>query len=75
MQPISDPRPGLQDLGVIADAYCRGETVCSIVFKVNAAQADDDNVLATVLPTATNYPAESVLFTPPHAPKSRDTVA
>ena len=76
VQAIFDPRPRLQDLDAIADMYCRGDTVRSILLKkLNAAQTDDDNVFATVLPTATNYPAESVPFSPPHGPTSRDTVS
>lgn len=39
MQATSDPTPRLQDLDAIADSYCRGEAVRSIVFKtLNAAQ-------------------------------------
>ena len=52
-----------------ADGYCRGEAVASIVLKrLDAAQADNDNILATVLSTATNYPAESISITHPHGP-------
>ena len=44
-----------------ADGYCRGEAVGSVVVKrLDAAQADNDNILATILSMATNYPAESV---------------
>lgn len=52
-----------------ADGYCRGEAVGSVVVKrLDAAQADNDNILATILSTATNYPAESVSITHPHGP-------
>ena len=54
-----------------ADGYCRGEgeAVASIVLKrLDAAQADNENILATVLSTATNYQAESISITHPHGP-------
>ena len=52
-----------------ADGYCRGEAVGSVVVKrLDAAQADNDNILATILSTASNYPAESVSITHPHGP-------
>lgn len=52
-----------------ADGYCRGEAVGSVVIKrLDTALADNDNVLATILSTATNYPAESVSITHPHGP-------
>ena len=52
-----------------ADGYCRGEAVGSVVVKrLDAAVADNDNILATILSTATNYPAESVSITHPHGP-------
>ncbi len=52
-----------------ADGYCRGGAVVSIVLKrLDAAQADNDDILATVLSTATNYPAKSISITHPHGP-------
>ncbi|KAK4694497.1 hypothetical protein P7C71_g3101, partial [Lecanoromycetidae sp. Uapishka_2] len=46
-----------------------GEAVGSVVVKrLDAAQADNDNILATILSTASNYPAESVSITHPHGP-------
>ena len=52
-----------------ADGYCRGESVGSVVVKrLDAAQADNDNILATILSTATNYPDNSVSITHPYGP-------
>ena len=52
-----------------ADGYCRGEAVGSVVVKrLDAAQADNDNILATILSTGSNYPAESMSITHPHGP-------
>ena len=45
---------GCKTSDAAADAYQRGETVTSIVLKsLDAAQADGDNILLTVLPRAT----------------------
>lgn len=52
-----------------ADGYCRGEAVASVVLKsLDAAQADNDNVLAVILSVATNYSAEADSITRPHGP-------
>ena len=52
-----------------ADGYCRGEAVCSVVIKrLDAAQADNDNILGVILATGTNYSAEAVSITRPHGP-------
>ena len=52
-----------------ADGYCRGEAVCSVVIKrLDAAQADNDNILGVILAAATNYSAEAVSITRPHGP-------
>ncbi|KAL9119419.1 MAG: hypothetical protein Q9187_004027 [Circinaria calcarea] len=49
-----------------ADGYCRGEAVASVVIKrLDAAQADNDNILGVILSTATNYSAGSVSITRP----------
>ncbi|CEJ58735.1 hypothetical protein PMG11_07382 [Penicillium brasilianum] len=51
-----------------ADGYCRGETVASIVFKrLDAAKADNDNVLGVILAAGTNYSAYAASITQPHA--------
>ena len=52
-----------------ADGYCRGEAVGSVVVKrLDAAEADNDNILACILSTATNYPDNSVSITHPYGP-------
>lgn len=52
-----------------ADGYCRGEAVASVVLKsLDAAQADNDNILAVILSVATNYSAEADSITRPHGP-------
>jgi iron transport multicopper oxidase len=51
-----------------ADGYCRGETVASIVLKrLEAANADNDNVLGVILAAGTNYSAYAASITQPHA--------
>lgn len=51
-----------------ADGYCRGETVASIVLKrLDAAKADNDNVLGVILAAGTNYSAYAASITQPHA--------
>ncbi|KAL9130124.1 MAG: hypothetical protein Q9217_001598 [Psora testacea] len=52
-----------------ADGYCRGEAVGSVVVKrLDAAEVDNDNILAVILSTATNYPDNSVSITHPYGP-------
>ena len=52
-----------------ADGYCRGEAVASVVIKrLDAAKADNDNVIGLVLSTGTNYSAEAHSITHPHGP-------
>ena len=52
-----------------ADGYCRGEAVGSIVVKrLDAAEFDNDNILAVILGCATNYSADSISITHPHGP-------
>ncbi|KAF3384876.1 Conidial yellow pigment biosynthesis polyketide synthase [Penicillium rolfsii] len=51
-----------------ADGYCRGETVASIVLKrLDAAKADNDNILGVILAAGTNYSAYAASITQPHA--------
>ena len=51
-----------------ADGYCRGDGVGTVVLKrMEDAIADNDNILATILATATNHSAEAVSITHPHA--------
>lgn len=51
-----------------ADGYCRGDGVGTIILKrLEDAQADNDNILATILGSATNHSAEAVSITHPHA--------
>lgn len=52
-----------------ADGYCRGESVATVVIKrLSDAKADNDNVLAVILATGTNYSAASTSITHPHGP-------
>lgn len=52
-----------------ADGYCRGESVASIVIKrLDAAKADNDNILAVILGAGTNYSAYAASITQPHGP-------
>lgn len=51
-----------------ADGYCRADGVGSIVLKrLEDAEADQDNILAVVLGTATNHSADAISITHPHA--------
>ncbi|KAL4874942.1 hypothetical protein BJY04DRAFT_233188 [Aspergillus karnatakaensis] len=51
-----------------ADGYCRADGIGSIVIKrLEDAQADNDQILATVLSAATNHCAEAISITHPHA--------
>ena len=51
-----------------ADGYCRADGVGSIVIKrLEDAEADNDNILATILAAATNHSAEAISITHPHA--------
>lgn len=58
---------------VNADGYCRAEGIGSIVIKrLEDAEADNDNILATVLSAATNHSADAISITHPHAGAQRD---
>ncbi|KAJ5572589.1 polyketide synthase [Penicillium hetheringtonii] len=51
-----------------ADGYCRGETVASVILKrLDAAQADNDNILGVILAGGSNYSAYAASITQPHA--------
>lgn len=51
-----------------ADGYCRADAVASVVIKrLDAAEADNDNILGHILSAATNYAADAVSITRPHS--------
>ena len=51
-----------------ADGYCRGDGIGTVILKrLEDAEADNDNILATILATATNHSAEAISITHPHA--------
>ncbi|MCJ1382994.1 hypothetical protein MMC17_006107 [Xylographa soralifera] len=51
-----------------ADGYCRSDGIGSIVIKrLEDAEADNDNIIATILSGATNHSAEAISITHPHA--------
>jgi iron transport multicopper oxidase len=51
-----------------ANGYCRGEAVASVVLKrLDAATADNDNILGVIEASATNYSAYAASITQPHA--------
>lgn len=51
-----------------ADGYCRGDGVGTVILKrMEDAIADNDNIIGTILATATNHSAEAVSITHPHA--------
>jgi len=50
-----------------ADGYCRADGVGSVIIKrLDDAIADNDNVLAVILGTATNHSADAISITHPH---------
>jgi acyl transferase domain-containing protein len=52
-----------------ADGYCRADACATVIIKrLEDAIADNDNVLATILATATNHSADAVSITHPHGP-------
>jgi len=56
-----------------ADGYCRADGVGSVVLKrLEDAEADNDNIIATVLGGATNHSSEAISITHPHAGNQKD---
>ncbi|KAL9043691.1 MAG: hypothetical protein Q9214_003130 [Letrouitia sp. 1 TL-2023] len=56
-----------------ADGYCRADGVGSVVIKrLEDAEADNDNIIATILSAATNHSAEAISITHPHAGAQKD---
>lgn len=56
-----------------ADGYCRADGIGSIVIKrLEDAEADNDNIIATVLGGATNHSSEAISITHPHAGNQKD---
>lgn len=52
-----------------ADGYCRGDGCASVIVKrYEDAIADQDNILAIILGTATNHSADAISITHPHGP-------
>ena len=56
-----------------ADGYCRADGIGSVVIKrLEDAEADNDNIIATILAGATNHSAEAASITQPHAGAQKD---
>ena len=56
-----------------ADGYCRADGVGSVVIKrLEDAEADNDNIIATILAGATNHSANAISITHPDAGAQRD---
>jgi len=52
-----------------ADGYCRADACATVIIKrLDDAIADNDNVLAVILGTATNHSADAISITHPHGP-------
>ena len=52
-----------------ADGYCRADACATVIIKkLSDAIADKDNVLGTILGTATNHSARAISITHPHGP-------
>ena len=61
------PTGGCKTWDKDADGYCRGEAVASVVIKsLDAATADNDNILAVIKSIGTNYSAQADSITRPH---------
>jgi iterative type I PKS product template protein len=59
---------GCKTFDANADGYCRADGVGTVVLKrLDDAEADNDNILAVILGTATNHSAEAISITHPHA--------
>ena len=56
-----------------ADGYCRADGIGSVVIKrLEDAEADNDNIIATILGGATNHSSEAISITHPHAGTQKD---
>ncbi|KKY14863.1 putative polyketide synthase [Phaeomoniella chlamydospora] len=56
-----------------ADGYCRADGVGSVVIKrLEDAEADNDNIIATICAAATNHSANAASITQPHAGAQKD---
>ena len=56
-----------------ADGYCRADGIGSVIIKrLEDAEADNDNIIATILASATNHSAEAISITHPHAGAQKD---
>lgn len=56
-----------------ADGYCRADGIGSVVLKrLEDAEAENDNIIATVLAATTNHSAEAISITHPHAGAQKD---
>lgn len=56
-----------------ADGYCRADGIGSVVIKrLEDAEADNDNIIATILAGTTNHSAEAISITHPHAGAQKD---
>lgn len=59
---------GCKTFDANADGYCRADGVGTVILKrLDDAEADNDNILAVILGTATNHSAEAISITHPHA--------
>ena len=56
-----------------ADGYCRADGIGSVVIKrLEDAENDNDNIIATIVAGATNHSAEAISITHPHAGAQKD---
>ncbi|KAG8527863.1 Type I Iterative PKS [Bacidia gigantensis] len=56
-----------------ADGYCRADGIGSVVIKrLEDAEADNDNIIATVCSAFTNHSADALSITQPHAGAQRE---
>ena len=56
-----------------ADGYYRADGIGSVVIKrLEDAEADNDNIITTILGGATNHSAEAISITHPHADSQKD---
>jgi acyl transferase domain-containing protein len=56
-----------------ADGYCRADGIGSVVIKrLEDAEADNDNIIATIVAGTTNHSGEAISITHPHAGAQKD---